>query len=146
MALSLIRYNYPSLCISNLQTSELHGVYSKHITQCPLLARRTSTSCHVYLEPMAHMESGEVPVLTPLTLIYLSPGAKCLNTLCTLAPSWIVCHLSEHLELTVAMEEEQVVCSKCNKTVSSYKSQQHRLTHCILGEQPTICQKEALLV
>lgn len=140
MASILIRYNYPSLC--DFQTSELHSVFSKHITQRPLLALPKL----ILSESMAYMEGGELPVLTPLNLIYLSPGAKCLNTLCTLAPSLIVCHLSEHSKLTVAMEEEQVACSKCNKMVSSSKSQQHRLAHSILGEQPTICQKEALLV
>lgn len=75
---------------------------------------------------MIHMESGEVPVLTPLTLIYLSLGAKCLNTLFILVPSRIACHLSEHLKLTLAVEEELVVCS--NKMGSSCKSPEHRRT------------------
>lgn len=79
--------------------------------------------------------------MTPLTLIYLSLGAKCLNTLCTVAPSRIVCHLSEHLKLTLAVEEEQVVL-KCNKMVSSYKSSS--TGYCILREQLTTCWKEAL--
>lgn len=59
---------------------------------------------------MGRMEGGELPVLTPLTLIYLSLGTKCLNTLSTLAPGGIVCHLSEHLKQSLAAEEEQVVC------------------------------------
>lgn len=92
------------------------------------------------MQSMGPMERGEIPVLTPLTLIYLSLGAKGLNTLGTLAPSGIVCHRSELLKLTLAVEEEQVECSKRNKRVSSYKRQQCRNRE-RNREQPTICQK-----
>lgn len=42
IASSLIRYNYPPLCIFNLQTSEQDTTHSKHITQRPLLAGRAT--------------------------------------------------------------------------------------------------------
>lgn len=110
MALSLIEYNYPSPCIFNLQPSELVTVHQTHLT-VPSVGWCSHSILSVYLQSMGHMEKWRGSSFNTTDFNISVPWAKRLNVLYTLAPDWIVCHLSEHSKQTVLVEGEQAVWS-----------------------------------
>lgn len=132
MTSSLIRYNYPFLyCHPPDLRAILYSVHSKQCAQHPLLAGKPSSRwCLLAVNgPYGKWRGSSFDTIS----FNRSLGATCLNTLCTPAPSRIVCHL---LWTTLIVEEEHVGCFKCNLIESNYKIKHRRKTaFCLIAEQ-----------
>lgn len=141
MASSLIRYNYPSLSLSLSpcpQPPDLRGRYGALQTHhtAPSVGWKSHFSLSVYLQSMSHMEK------------WRGSSFDAINF--NISVPW--CKVSEHTLYSGAKQDSlsplgtfKADSGSCRSVTKWHQAPKGRLTHRILGEQPTARQKEALL-